>query len=247
MFTTFRVFCDKSPGAVRKELCEWISVNMESFKRQRPTGMTSKDMDFNEWFSKLKSNETGCDEFGLSGLCQAFQRHALIVTSHKVWTMILASYEKNPDEERRLCDVHFLYMYRDTYSCLKPKFQWKREFPIGELELLPSQEPSAGPLANITDKTLDKESSNNNIVQEEVQTDNEILPTDTVESAQDELGLIPVPALPSTSAELLDTMQNLLVSLPVEPSTSTELMDATPTLLTETQLDVRDRPALTGH
>ena len=244
MFTTFGVFCDKSPGAIRKELCEWISVNMESFKRQCFMGMASKDMDFNEWFSKLKSNETCCDEFGLSGLCQAFQRHALIVTSHKVWTTILASYGKTPDEERRLCDVHFLYMYCDMYSCLKPKFQWKREFPIGGLELLPSQEPSAGSLANITDKTLDKESSNNNIVKEEVQTDNESLPTDMVESAQDELGLIPVPALPSTSAELPDAMQNLLVSLPVEPSTSTELTDATPTLLTETQLDVRDRPAV---
>ena len=43
-------------------------------------GMASKDIDFDEWFSKLKSNDTGCDEFGLSALCQAFQRHALVVT-----------------------------------------------------------------------------------------------------------------------------------------------------------------------
>ena len=102
MFTMFGVFCNKSAGAVRKDLCEWISANLESFKRQWFMGMASKDIDFNEWFSKLKSNDTGCDEFGLSTLYQAFQRHALVVTSHKIWTTIPASYMKTPNEERRL-------------------------------------------------------------------------------------------------------------------------------------------------
>ena len=63
-------------------------------------GMASKDMDFDEWFLKLKSNDTGCDEFGLSALYQAFQRHALIITSHKIWTTIPASYGKTAEEER---------------------------------------------------------------------------------------------------------------------------------------------------
>ena len=84
MFTMFGVFCDKSAGAVRKELCEWISANLESFKRQCFMGMASKDMDFDDWFAKLKSNDTVCDEFGLSALCQAFQRHALMMTSQKI-------------------------------------------------------------------------------------------------------------------------------------------------------------------
>ena len=231
MFTMFGVFCDKSAGAVRKDLCEWISVNLESFKRQCFMGMASKDIDFDEWFSKLKSNDTGCDEFGLSALCQAFQRHALVVTSHKIWTTILASYNKTPEEERRLCDVHFLYMYCDTFGCLEPKFQWKREFPIGELQLMPSQEPRTGPLANITDKMLGKEANANNIVKDEVVTDNENLPEEPRGSVIDELGLVTVPPLPSTSNELPDATQNLLVSLPVDK----ELMDATAALQTETE------------
>ena len=231
MFTMFGVFCDKSAGAIRKDLCEWISANLESFKRQCLMGMASKDIDFDEWFSKLKSNDTGCDEFGLSALCQAFQRHALVVTSHKIWTTIPASYNKTPEEERRLCDVHFLYMYPNTFGCLEPKFQWKREFPIGELQLMPSQEPSTGPLTNITDKTLDKEANANNIVKDEVVTDNKNLPEEPRGSVIDELGLVTVPPLPSTSNELPDATQNLLVSLPVDE----ELTDATAALQTETE------------
>ena len=99
MFTIFGVFCDKLAGAVRKELCEWISANLESFKTQCFMGMASKDMDFDDWFAKLKSNDTVCDEFGLSALCQAFQRNALVVTSHKIWSTIPASHGKTADEE----------------------------------------------------------------------------------------------------------------------------------------------------
>ena len=83
--------------------------------------MATKDIDFDDWFTNLKSNETVCDEFGLSGLCQAFQQHALVVTSTKTWTTIASNYEKTIDEIKRLCDVHFLFMCWDTYSCLKPK------------------------------------------------------------------------------------------------------------------------------
>ena len=216
MFTTFGVFFDKSAGAVRKKLCEWISANLESFERQCFMGMACKDMDFDDWFAKLKSNDTVCDQFGLSALCQAFQRHALVVTSDKIWSTIPASHGKTVEEERRLCDVHFLYLCRDTYACLEPKFQWKRELPIGELQLIPSEEPKEGPLTNITEKILDTESNNQNIVKEETTTDNEGAPPATAHNLIDELGLVSIPPLPSTNSELPDATQNLLVPLPID-------------------------------
>ena len=94
MFTAFGVFCNKSPGAIRKHLCEWINDNLEQFKRQCFMGMACKDIDFDDWFASIKRNDTVCDEFGLSGLCQAFQRHALVITSSKIWTTIPASHSK---------------------------------------------------------------------------------------------------------------------------------------------------------
>ena len=226
MFTTFGVFCDKSAGAVRKELCEWISANLESFKRQCFMGMACKDMDFDDWFTKLKSNDTICNEFGLSALCQAFQRHALVVTSDKIWTTIPASHGKTVEEERRLCDVHFLYLCRETYACLEPKFQWKRELPIGELQLIPSEEPKEGLLTNITEKILDTESNNQNIVKEETTTDNEGAPLTTAHNLINELGLVSIPPLPSINSELPDATQNLLVPLPIDTTEDQELVDA---------------------
>ena len=84
----------------------------------------------------------------------------------------------------------------------------------------------------------------NNIVKDEILTDNENLPTDAIEGDTNDLGLVSVPALPSTSTELPDATQNLLVSLPSETSIGAELMDITPILPIESQLDVRETTAM---
>ena len=118
-------------------------------------------------------------------------------------------------------------MYHDTYACLEPKFQWKKEFPIGEVQLMPSEEPKEGPLMNITEKTLDIESKNSNIIKAETVTDNEGAPPETISNVADKLGLVSIPPLPSTDTELPDATQNLIVSLPIEMTDDQELMDAT--------------------
>ena len=118
-------------------------------------------------------------------------------------------------------------MCRDTYTCLEPKFQWKRELPIGEVQLKPSEEWKEGPLTNITEKTLDTESNNQNIIKEETVTDNEGAPPATTSNVIDELGLVSIPPLPSTNVKLLDATQNLLVPLPIDTIDDQELVDAT--------------------
>ena len=118
-------------------------------------------------------------------------------------------------------------MYRDTYACLEPKFQWKRELPIGEVQLIPSEEQKEGPLTNITEKILDTESNNQNNIKEETVTDNEGAPLTTTNNVIDELGLVSIPPLQNTNIELPDATQNFLVPLPIDTTDDQELADAT--------------------
>ena len=101
--------------------------------------------------------------------------------------------------------------------------------PIGEVQLLSNEEPKEGPLSNITEKTLDTESNNQNIVKDETVTDNEgalPVPPDTTRNVTDELGLVQIPPLPSTDNALPDATQNLIVSLPIDMADEHELTDA---------------------
>ena len=161
MFTVFTAFRERSPGEVRKDMIDWIESNCERFKLHTFMGMASHDMDFDTWINNVKSNDYIGDEFCLSALCQMCQRHAQVVTSVRVWTTIPTSFRKKNDEIRRLCDIHLLYVCKDTYSVLKPVFEWKCEMPIGEINLVTPPEP----LNETTDAVLAKESSEQNIVQ----------------------------------------------------------------------------------
>ena len=221
MFTVFTAFGERSPGEVRKDMIDWIESNWESFKSHVFMAMASRDMDFDTWIHEVKSNNYIDDEFCLSALCQMCQRHALVVTAVKLWTTIPKNFNKTDDEIRRLCDIHLLYKCKDTYSVLKPVFEWKHEVSIGEISLLTTPKP----LCETTDTVLAKESSEQNTI--EIKQEMVPVPTET----QDQLGLVDIPPLPDPTHPLLDATHNLLVDLP-GVSVNDPPMDATITVPT---------------
>ena len=224
MFTMFTTFGERSPGELRKEMVEWIEANLESFKQHVFIAMASRDIDFDMWFSNVKSNDYIGDEFCLSALCQLCQRHALVVTSTKVWTTIPPSFQKTDDETRRLCDIHLLYVCKDTYSMLKPVFEWKRKFPIGEVSLVMPDDGE--PLKDTTDKVLSKELSEQNVGGIKLEADA------GTSGTQDQFRFVDIPPLPDTDHPLPDATVNQLVELPGSELTEFAQMDATPLIPT---------------
>ena len=98
-------------------------------------------------------------------------------------------------------------MCKDTYSVLKPVFEWKREVPIGEVSLVTSPEP----LSETMDAVLAKEANEQNTVEIKQET----IPTPAEgQDQQDQLGLVYIPPLPDTTHLLPDATINTLVELP---------------------------------
>ena len=214
-------------------MVEWIESNRESFKTHVFMAMVSRDIEFDTWFRKVRSNDYIGDKFCLSTLCQMCQRHALVITSNKIWTTIPPNFNKTDDEIRRLCDVHMLYVCKDTYTILKPVFEWKRKIPIGEVCIItPAELPEAcDPLQDTTHGVLTREACEQNVT--EIKHETDLDPLEPA-AASDQLGLVDVSPLSSASHSLLDATVNLLVDLPgVEPQPGNELqMDATPVVPT---------------
>ena len=121
-------------------------------------------------------------------------------------------------------DIHLLYVCKDTYSVLKPVFEWKREVPIGEVSLVTSLEP----LSETTDVVLAKESSEQNTV--EIKQETAPTPAEN-QDQQDQFGLVDIPPLPNTTHPLPGAMINTLVELP-GVSDNDPPMDATITVPT---------------
>ena len=231
MFTVFTVFRERSPGEVRKDMIDWIESNRQSFKLHTFMGMASGDMSFDTWINNVRSNDYIGDKFCLSALCQMCQRHALVIMSVKVWATIPASFGKTDDEIRRLCDIHLLYVCKDTYSVLKPVFEWKREMPIGEMNLVTPTDP----LEETTEVVLPRESNEQNTSEIKEQTSETPAECD---DEQDPFGLVDIPPPPDTSHPLPDATVNRLVELP-GVSNNDPPIDATVTVPT---IDLEGEP-----
>ena len=121
-----------------------------------------------------------------------------------------------------------LYVCKDTYTILKPVFEWKREVLIGEVCIItPAELPEArDPLQDTTHGVLTREECAQNVT--EIKQETDIDPQEQAASS-DQLRLVNIPPLPSVSRSLPDAMQNLLVDLPgVDPNPDSELQrDAT--------------------
>ena len=107
---------------------------------------------------------------------------------------------------------------------LKPVFEWKREIPIGEIDLVTPPEP----LDETTDVVLARESNEQNTI--EIKDETSEIPVEGDEE-QDLFGLVDIPPLPDTPHPLPDATVNRLVELP-GVNNNDPSMDATVTVPT---------------
>ena len=70
----------------------------------------TKDSDLDLWLSSIDSNSMPGDEFALFMLCQMYTRHALIVTSSRIWTTLNQKYDLSDHDLQRKYDLHLIYL-----------------------------------------------------------------------------------------------------------------------------------------
>ena len=181
-------------------MVQWITENKCEFERQTMLAFAAKDRDLDSWLSSIDSNSVPGDEFFLLALCQMYKRHAILVTSMRIWTTIHSQYEFTDHDLRRKCDLHLIYLGGTSFGILKPKFEWKVDVPIGHVEMV---EPPAKTLQDTTDDILDRESNENNIKPKPVELVDPVCEPN-----------IELQEATRTQQELLDATCNLLVQLP---------------------------------
>ena len=136
MYTMFSVFAEDSPQQVRRNMVQWINEHKSDFEKQTMLAFTAKNSELDTWLSNIDSNSKPGDEFALFTLCQMCTRHALIVTSTRIWTTIHVKHGLDDHELRRKCALHLIYLGGDAFGILKPKFEWKVDVPVGHIAMI---------------------------------------------------------------------------------------------------------------
>ena len=83
--------------------------------------MAGKDLKLDQWLIDMESPRTIGDEFALFALCKLFNRHARVLNRGKTWHTVSVEGSHGEQYIEEACDVHLLYLAKDTIAELKRK------------------------------------------------------------------------------------------------------------------------------
>ena len=121
LFSVFSRYSGDEPQTVRELMIKWIHENREKFDKATFIGMTSKDIELDQWLIDMESPRTIGDEFALFALCKLFNRHARVLNRGKTWHSVSVEGSHGERFIEDACDVHLLYLAKDTIAELKRK------------------------------------------------------------------------------------------------------------------------------
>ena len=102
-------------------MIKWIHDNREQFDKVTFIGMAGKDIELDQWLIDMESPRMIGDEFALSALCKLFNRHARVLNRGKTWHSVCVKGSHGELYIEEACDVHLLYLAKDTIAELKQK------------------------------------------------------------------------------------------------------------------------------
>ena len=121
LFSVFSRYSGDEPQIVCALMIKWILENCEQFDKATFIGMAGKDIELDQWLIDMESPRTIGDEFALFALCKLFNRHARVLNRGKTWYSISVDSSQGEQYIEEACDVHLLYLAKDTIAELKRK------------------------------------------------------------------------------------------------------------------------------
>ena len=121
LFRVFGCYSGDEPQTVRALMIKWIHENHEQFDKATFIGMAGKDIDLDKRLIDMESPRTIGDEFALFALCKLFNRHARVLNRGKTWHTISVEGSHGEPYIKEACDMHLLYLAKDTIAELKRK------------------------------------------------------------------------------------------------------------------------------
>ena len=146
LFSIFGRYSGDEPHGVRALMIKWINDNRQAFDKVTFIGMIGKDVEFDTWLINMESPQTIGDEFALYALCKLFNRHAHVLTMGNTWHTISVEGTYGEKYVEDVCDIHLLFLARDTIAELKRK-------TVG-VSVPPDEIPTVQPIVKLSRITI---------------------------------------------------------------------------------------------
>ena len=110
LFELFGKFNSKTACEVRLSLLKHIEANMDFYERRSSVCLKDRCMRFDSWIESIGNETTFCDELALMGLCALYNRHCLVFTKTKFWSMLDSTSPIGFMKLLQMCSVKLIYL-----------------------------------------------------------------------------------------------------------------------------------------
>ena len=142
LFSIFGRYSGDESRVVRALMIKWIKENRQAFDKVTFIGMIGKDIEFDTWLLNMESPRTIGDKFALYALCKLFNRHTRVLTQGNTWHTISIEGTYGEKHVEDVCDIHLLFLSKDTIAELKRRTTGVSEPP----DKTPNMPPIVKPL-----------------------------------------------------------------------------------------------------
>ena len=147
VFNLFGSYSGHTGTEVRVNLLKNIANDIDFYKRICTVCLQTKSITFEKWVELITDECVFCDRLTLMGLCNLYQRHCIVLTQNKLWSIIQADTPLNLLDLLKECSVHLIYLGNLWFGVLT----WRLR--------LPKKVASKSPYFNIIEEyTLDEAS-----------------------------------------------------------------------------------------
>ena len=120
LFEMIGASVSKSASDTKAEVCDFLldpdNKNVRSIIKDSLKGM---ELPYDKWIAKLSDVHPPCDSVVLYLLCKTFKRHAVVLTSSKIWSSFKAG-NRNPLDMFVKADFVLLWLGDNQFAEVKP-------------------------------------------------------------------------------------------------------------------------------
>ena len=120
LFELIGASVSKSANDTKAEACDFLldpdNKNIRSILRE---SLKSVDLPYSKWITKLSDENPPCDSATLYLLCRTFKRHAVVLTSSKIWSTFKAG-NRTPLDMFVKSDFVLLWLGDNRFAEVKP-------------------------------------------------------------------------------------------------------------------------------
>ena len=121
VFEMFRTFSNKNTADVRAGMLAVIRLDLNYYKIAGHVILGFKNINIDQWMNGMAKPDTAADELAIFALSKMYGKHTVIYNKARPWTTLDPPYPMTETELHDNCQIHLVYVGKDSYGILRRK------------------------------------------------------------------------------------------------------------------------------